>query len=104
VAQWVRKTLERKPKGGTHGSLGPIAPQTRLSKSTGHRLGQGFGLEPPRQRHFQLSTDPSFVERVRDLVGLYLNPPEDAVVLCVEEKSQIEAFERTQPMLPMGRG
>ena len=81
-----------------------MAKQTRLSKSTVHRIGQAFGLEPPRQRHFKLSPDPFFVEKVRDIVGLYLNPPDKAVVLCVEEKSQIQALERSQPMLPIGLG
>jgi putative transposase len=104
VAQLVRKTLETKPKGGTHWSIRQIALQTRLSKSTVHRIWQAFGLQPHRQRHFKLSTDPFFVEKVRDIVGLYLNPPENAVVLCVDEKSQIQALERTQPMLPMGLG
>jgi putative transposase len=104
VAQLVRKTLETKPKGGTHWSIRQIAQQTRLSKSTVHRIWQAFGLQPHRQRHFKLSTDPFFVEKVRDIVGLYLNPPENAVVLCVDEKSQIQALERTQPMLPMGLG
>ncbi len=66
-----------------------MAEQTRISKSTVHRIWQIFGLEPHRQRHFKLSTDPFFVEKVRDIVGLYLNPPENAVVLCVDEKSQI---------------
>jgi putative transposase len=75
-----------------------------VSKSTVHRIWQAFGLEPHRQKHFKLSTDPFFVEKVRDIVGLYLNPPENAVVLCVDEKSQIQALERTQPMLPMGIG
>jgi putative transposase len=104
VAQLVRKTLDTKPKDGTHWSIRQIARQTRLSKSTVHRIWQAFGLEPHRQRHFKLSTDPFFVEKVRDIVGLYLNPPENAVVLCVDEKSQIQALERTQPMLPMGLG
>ena len=104
VAQLVRKTLDTKPKDGTHWSIRQIARQARLSKSTVHRIWQAFGLEPHRQRHFKLSTDPFFVEKVRDIVGLYLNPPEDAVVLCVDEKSQIQALERTQPMLPMGLG
>src|SRR6202521_3238394 len=104
VAQLVRKTLESKPKDGTHWSIRQIAQQTRLSKSTVHRIWQAFGLEPHRQRHFKLSTDPFFVEKVRDIVGLYLNPPENAVVLWVDEKSQIQALERTQPMLPMGLG
>jgi putative transposase len=104
VAQLVRKTLETKPKEGTHWSIRQIARQTRLSKSTVHRVWQAFGLQPHRQRHFKLSNDPFFVEKVRDIVGLYLDPPENAVVLCVDEKSQIQALERTQPMLPMGLG
>src|ERR1700680_3415086 len=104
VAQLVRKTLEMKPKDGTHWSVRQIAGQTRLSKSTVHRIWRGFGLGPHRQRPFTLSTDPFFVGKVRDIVGLYLNPPEKAVVLCVDEKSQIQALERTQPMLPMGLG
>ncbi len=104
VARLVRKTLETKPKDGTHWSVRQIAEQTRVSKSTVHRIWQAFGLEPHRQKHFKLSTDPFFVEKVRDIVGLYLNPPENAVVLCVDEKSQIQALERTQPMLPMGLG
>ena len=104
VAQLVRKTLETKPKDGTHWSVRQMAEQTRLSKSTVHRIWQAFGLEPHRQRHFKLSTDPFFVEKVRDIVGLYLNPPDNAVVLCVDEKSQIQALERSQPMLPMGLG
>jgi putative transposase len=104
VAHLVRKTLETKPKDGTHWSVRQMAKQTRLSKSTVHRVWQAFGLEPHRQRHFKLSTDPFFVEKVRDIVGLYLNPPENAVVLCVDEKSQIQALERSQPMLPMGLG
>src|SRR3990172_3321022 len=104
VARLVRKTLETKPKDGTHWSIRQMAHETRLSKSTVHRIWQAFGLEPHRQKHFKLSTDPFFVEKVRDIVGLYLNPPENAVVLCVDEKSQIQALERTQPMLPMGIG
>jgi len=104
VARLVRKTLESKPEGGTHWSIRQIAGQTRVSKSTVHRIWQAFGLEPHRQKHFKLSTDPFFVEKVRDIVGLYLHPPENAVVLCVDEKSQIQALERTQPLLPMGLG
>jgi putative transposase len=104
VARLVRKTLETKPQDGTHWSIRQIAAETRVSKSTVHRIWQAFGLEPHRQKHFKLSTDPFFVEKVRDIVGLYLNPPENAVVLCVDEKSQIQALERTQPMLPMGLG
>jgi putative transposase len=73
VAQLVRKTLETKPKG-THWSIRQIATETRVSKSTVHRIWQAFGLEPHRQKHFKLSTDPFFVEKVRDIVGLYLHP------------------------------
>jgi putative transposase len=104
VARLVHKTLETKPKDGTHWSVRQIAAETHLPKSTVHRIWQAFGLEPHRQRHFKLSNDPFFVEKVRDIVGLYLNPPDNAVVLCVDEKSQIQALERTQPLLPMGLG
>ena len=104
VAQLVRKTLETKPKDGTHWSVRQIASQSGVSKSTVHRIWHAFGLQPQRRKHFKLSNDPFFVEKVRDIVGLYLDPPEDAVVLCVDEKSQIQALERTQPMLPMGLG
>src|SRR3974390_2227848 len=104
VAQLVRKTLQTRPKAGTHWSIRQIAAATQLSKSTVHRIWQAFGLQPHRQKHFKLSNDPFFVEKVRDIVGLYLNPPENAVVLCVDEKSGIQALERTQPMLPLGLG
>lgn len=104
VATVLRKTLQTKPKDGTHWTLRPMANQTRLSRATVHRIWQAFGIQPHRQRHFKLSTDPFFVEKVRDIVGLYMNPPEKAVVLCVDEKSQIQALDRTQPMLPMGLG
>lgn len=104
VARLVRKTLQTKPKDGTHWSVRQIAVETRLSKSTVHRIWRAFGLEPHRQRHFKLSNDPFFVEKVRDIVGLYLHPPQNAVVLCVDEKSQIQALERTQPLLPLGLG
>jgi hypothetical protein len=79
-----------------------IAKETGVTKSTVHRLFQLFGLQPHRSRSFKLSTDAFFVEKLRDVVGLYLNPPDKAVVLCVDEKSQIQALERTQPMLPWG--
>jgi transposase len=104
VAGLIRKTLRDGPQSGPRGSCRSLAAQTRLSKSTVHRIWQAFGLQPHRQRHFQLSNDPFFVEKVRDIVGLYLNPPDKAVVLCVDEKSQIQALERTQPLLPMGLG
>ena len=104
IATLVRKTLKTKPKDGTHWTCRSIAAETRLSKSTVQRVWQAFGLQPHRQKHFKLSTDPFFVEKVRDIVGLYLNPPEHALVLCVDEKSQIQALERTQPLLPLGLG
>ena len=104
VALLVRKTLQKVPKDGTHWTIRSIARETRLSHPTVHRIWQAFGLQPHRQRHFKLSTDPFFVEKVRDIVGLYLSPPENAMVLCVDEKSQIQALERSQPMLPMGLG
>jgi len=104
VAALVRKTLRTRPRGGTHWTIRSIAQETRLSTTTVHRIWQAFGLQPHRQRHFKLSTDPFFVEKVRDIVGLYLQPPDKAVVLCVDEKTQIQALERTQPMLPMGLG
>ncbi len=81
-----------------------IAAETGLSKSTVQRVWQAFGIQPHRQKHFKLSTDPFLVEKVRAIVGLYLNPPHDALVLCVDEKSQIQALDRTQPMVPMGLG
>ena len=81
-----------------------MAGATGISKSTVQRVWSAFGLKPHRQETFKLSTDPLFVEKLRDVVGLYLNPPENALVLCVDEKSQCQALERTQPMLPMGLG
>ena len=104
VAQLIRKTLNKKPKGATHWSCRSIAKETNLSKSTVQRIWRAFNLQPHRQKHFTLSTDPYFVEKVRDIVGLYLNPPDKAMVLCVDEKSQIQALDRTQPVLPMGLG
>jgi putative transposase len=104
VAALIRKTLRAGPNPDTPRSCRSLAAQTRLSKTTVHRIWRAFGLQPHRQRHFQLSNDPFFVEKVRDIVGLYLNPPDKAVVLCVDEKSQIQALERTQPLLPMGLG
>jgi len=104
VAALIRKTLRAGANQDTPRSCRLLAAQTRLSKTTVHRIWRAFGLQPHRQRHFQLSRDPFFVEKVRDIVGLYLNPPDKAVVLCVDEKSQIQALERTQPLLPMGLG
>jgi putative transposase len=104
VAELITKTLARKPKAGTHWSVRAVAKENEIAKSTVHRLFQLFGLQPHRTRSFKLSTDPFFVEKLRDVVGLYLNPPDKAVVLCVDEKSQIQALERTQTMLRMGFG
>lgn len=104
IAALLRKTLKTKPKGGTHWTCRSIAAEAKLSKSTVQRVWKAFGLQPHRQKHFKISTDPFFVEKVRDIVGLYLNPPDHAVVLCVDEKSQIQALDRTQPTLPMGLG
>lgn len=100
----MHKTLETKPEDGTHWSCRSMASVTNLSKSTVQRLWSAFGLQPHRQKHFKLSTDPFFVEKVRDIVGLYLSPPDNAMVLCVDEKAQIQALDRTQPMLPLGLG
>lgn len=104
VASLLRRTLQTKPKDATHWSCRSIAAETKLSKSTVNRIWRAFGIQPHRQKHFKLSTDPFFVEKVRDIVGLYLNPPDKAMVLCVDEKSQIQALDRTQPLLPLGLG
>lgn len=104
IIRLIRKTLNTKPKNGTHWTCRSIAEETKLSKSTVHRIWRGFGIQPHRQKHFKLSTDPFFVEKVCDIVGLYLNPPDKAMVLCVDEKSQVQALERTQPLLPLGLG
>lgn len=104
VAALLNRTLSRKPLAGTHWSIRQAAQVSGISKSTVHRLFQAFAVQPHRTRGFKLSTDPFFVEKVRDIVGLYLNPPDHALVLCVDEKSQIQALNRTQPVLPMGLG
>lgn len=105
VAELVAKTLHTKPAdGGTHWSTRTLALETGISKSSVGRYLQAFQLKPHRVDSFKLSTDPFFIEKLRDVVGLYLNPPENALVLCVDEKSQCQALERTQPMLPMGFG
>jgi transposase len=104
VASLLKRTLSRKPAGGTHWSVRQAAQASGISKSTVHRLFQIFAVQPHRTRSFKLSSDPFFIEKVRDIVGLYLNPPDHALVLCVDEKSQIQALNRTQPVLPMGLG
>ena len=96
--------VQRKPDHATQWSVRAAAAVTRIPKSTVARYFALFGLQPHRSKSFKLSTDPFFVEKVRDIVGLYLNPPDKALVLCVDEKSQVQALERTQPVLPMGLG
>ena len=97
----VVKTLEEKPKDATHWSTRSMAKEMGMSRTTINRIWNAFGLQPHRSESFKLSTDPFFIEKVRDIVGLYLDPPERAVVLCVDEKSQIQALNRFQPILPM---
>src|SRR5438445_194841 len=104
VAQLLRTVLRTRPPDATQWTVRRVAAQTRISKSTVQRYFALFGVQPHRAKSFKLSTDPFFVEKVRDIVGLYLNPPDKALVLCVDEKSQIQALERTQPLLPLGLG
>ena len=104
VAEVVSKTLKTKPQDQTQWSVRSMGEATGLSKDAVHRIWRTYGLQPHRQKHFKLSTDPFFVEKVRDIAGLYMNPPEHAMVLCVDEKSQIQALERSQPLLPLGLG
>ena len=101
IAEVVTATLETMPAAATHWSTRAMAKATGVSVSTVHRIWRAFLLRPHRSEAFKLSTDPLFVEKVRDIVGLYLDPPERALVLCVDEKSQIQALDRTQPLLPM---
>jgi transposase len=104
VAALMTRVLHNRPPNATHWSVRSAAQQTGISKSTVARYFALFGVQPHRSKTFKLSTDPFFIEKVRDVVGLYLNPPDKALVLCVDEKSQIQALERTQPILPMGLG
>jgi len=104
VAALINTVLQSKPCNATQWSVRAVADKTGISKSTVHRFFNLFGLQPHRTRSFKLSTDPFFVDKVRDIVGLYLNPPDKALVLCVDEKSQIQALERSQPILPLGLG
>ncbi|RRJ94657.1 IS630 family transposase [Opitutaceae bacterium TAV4] len=104
VAQIVRRTLQTRPKSATHWSTRTMAREAGVSHQTISRIWQAFGLHPHRHESFTLSTDPLFVEKVRDVVGLYQSPPQNAVVFCVDEKSQIQALERSQPILPMDLG
>lgn len=104
VEQVVIQTLESTPRGETHWSTRGLAKATGLSRMTISRIWRAFGLQPHRTDTFKLSPDPQLIEKVRDIVGLYMNPPEHALVLCVDEKSQIQALDRTQPLLPMQPG
>jgi len=105
VSQLIKTTLHTKPAdGSTHWSVRTVAAETGISKTSVQRYFQLFGLQPHRSDAFKLSNDPFFVEKLRDVVGLYLSPPDNALVLCVDEKSQCQALERTQPMLPLGLG
>jgi transposase len=100
----VTRTLESIPAAATHWSTRSLAQQVGLSQSAIVRIWRSFGLQPHRSETFKLSTDPFLVEKVRDIVGLYLNPPEHAIVLSVDEKSQVQALDRTQPILPLRPG
>ena len=104
VEDVVTQTLETTPRDATHWSTRAMAARSGLSQSTVSRIWRAFGLQPHRAETFKLSQDPLFVEKVRDIVGLYMNPPDQALVLCVDEKSQIQALDRTQPLLPMRPG
>ncbi len=104
VAEIVRKTLEDKPPDATHWSPRSMAAASGVSRSTVNTIWRAFNLQPHRTQTFKLSTDPNFVEKVRDIVGLYMSPPENAVVICCDEKSQMQALDRTQPLLPLRPG
>jgi putative transposase len=104
ITMLIQTTLNSQPPNGTHWTCRSMAKQMGVSKATVQRVWRAMNIQPHRQKHFTLSTDAFFVEKVRDIVGLYLNPPDKAMVLCVDEKSQIQALDRTQPVLPMGLG
>jgi transposase len=101
VEQVIAKTLESSPKDATHWSTRSMASEVGLTQTAVSRIWRAFGLQPHRQDAWKLSKDPQFIDKVKDVVGLYLDPPERAVVLCVDEKSQIQALDRTAPILPM---
>lgn len=101
VEELIRTTLQTKPTAQTHWSTRQLANKLGVSQSSVSRVWRAFKLKPHQQKTFRLSNDDFFVEKVRDVVGLYMNPPDNAVVLCVDEKSQIQALERGQPVLPM---
>lgn len=104
IEQLIATTLNERPREATHWSTRLLARKLKVSQSTVSRVWRAFGLQPHRTETFKLSTDPLFIDKVRDIVGLYLNPPTKAMVLCVDEKSQIQALDRTQPILPLAPG
>jgi transposase len=101
IERVIVKTLECQPPNATHWSTRSMARATGMSQSAVSRIWRAFGLRPHQTEAFKLSPDPQFIDKVRDIVGLYLNPPDAAVVLCVDEKSQIQALDRTAPILPL---
>ena len=104
IEQVIVRTLEETPRGETHWSSRGMAKASGLGRTTVQQIWRAFGLQPHRSETFKLSTDPLLIEKVRDIVGLYMHPPTHAVVFCVDEKSQIQALDRTQPVLPMRPG
>lgn len=104
IQQLITLTLETKPKQATHWSTRQMAQRCGVSRQMVSRVWRAFGLKPHRSETFTLSTDPLFVEKVRDVVGLYMDPPGNALVLCVDEKTQVQALERSQPVLPLRPG
>src|SRR3954463_15984165 len=104
IEEVIIQTLESTPRSETHWSTRGLAKATGLSRMTISRIWHAFGLQPHRTDSFKLSPDPLLIEKVRDIAGLYMNPPDHALVLCVDEKSQIQALDRTQPLLPMQPG
>ena len=104
IEEVINATLQTKPSSATHWSCRTMAKEQGISKATINRIWQSHGLQPHRIKQFKLSRDPKFLEKLTDVVGLYLNPPEKAIVLCVDEKSQIQALDRTQPGLPLKKG
>jgi transposase len=104
IEQVIVRTLEETPRGATHWSSRGMAKASGLGRTTIQQIWRAFGLQPHRSETFKLSKDPLLIEKVRDIVGLYMNPPDHAVVFCVDEKSQIQALDRTQPLLPMRPG
>jgi transposase len=104
IEEVITRTLETKPEGATHWSSRSMAKACGLNQTAVSRIWRAFALQPHRSENFKLSKDPLFIDKVRDIVGLYMDPPDHALVLCVDEKSQIQALERTAPLLPLRPG